>query len=122
VASILVAEDNVLNFELVRDVLVARGHEVQWSRDGMDTLAQARSGAFDLMLLDLHMPKLSGLQVLEQLREKPGRRRPRILVVSADAMGDIASEVIAAGADAYISKPIEVGSLTQEVEKQLRTS
>jgi CheY-like chemotaxis protein len=122
VASILVAEDNVLNFELVRDVLVARGHEVQWSRDGMDTLAQARSGAFDLMLLDLHMPKLSGLQVLEQLREEPGRRRPRILVVSADAMGDIASEVIAAGADAYISKPIEVGSLTQEVEKQLRTS
>ena len=118
-AAILVAEDNVLNFELLRDVLVAKGHDVKWSRDGQETLTEARSGQFDLVLLDLHMPKLGGIQVLQELRADPASRSLPVLVVSADAMAEVESEVMAAGADGYISKPLEVRVLAEEVERQL---
>src|SRR6266851_5465671 len=70
-AEILVAEDNPLNFELVRDLLDARGHTVEWARDGEEALAKASSGKFDLLLLDLHMPRLDGLQVVRMLRATP---------------------------------------------------
>jgi CheY-like chemotaxis protein len=120
VAAILVAEDNALNYELVRDVLTASGHDVTWARDGLETLAEARSGVFDLVLLDLHMPKLGGIELLQELRADPSGRDLRVLVVTADAMGDVARDVIEAGADGYISKPLEVQALTREVERQLQ--
>jgi CheY-like chemotaxis protein len=120
VAAILVAEDNLLNFELLRDVLVAKGHDVKWSRDGVETLAEARTGNFDLVLLDLHMPKLGGIEVLQELRSDPASRTLPVLVVSADAMAEVEKEVMAAGADGYISKPLEVRELAREVERRLQ--
>ncbi|MGH7778148.1 MAG: response regulator [Candidatus Dormibacterales bacterium] len=117
-ARILVAEDNVLNFELVRDVLEGQGHEIEWARDGEEALAKAGGSAFALLLLDLHMPKLDWLEVLAALR-RAGASPARVVVVSADAMGGVPEAVAQAGADAYLSKPLEVGALVAEVNRQL---
>ena len=117
-ARILVAEDNVLNFELVRDILEGQGHEIEWAKDGEEALAKAAGSDFALLLLDLHMPKLDGLEVLAALR-RDGSSLPRVVVVSADAMGGVPEAVAQAGADGYLSKPIEVGALVAEVNRQL---
>lgn len=119
VADILVAEDNPLNFELVRDVLEADGHSVFWARDGIEAVGEVRRQPFDLVLLDLHMPKLDGLQVLEQLRAEEKSRSLKVVVISADAMGGVAQSVLAAGADGYLTKPVEIQRLLAEVERQL---
>ncbi|HEV2952660.1 MAG TPA: response regulator [Candidatus Dormibacteraeota bacterium] len=118
-ADILVAEDNPLNFELIRDILESDGHSVRWAKDGVDAVSQAHGQPCDLMLLDLHMPKLDGLQVLRQLRVDEPLRSLKVVVVSADAMGDVRETVIDAGADGYLTKPLEIRTLLAEVDRQL---
>ena len=118
-AEILVAEDNPLNFELVRDILEADGHHVFWARDGQEAVDESRQRVFDLVLLDLHMPRLDGLQVLEAIRAEDGPKRVKVVVVSADAMGGVSETVLGAGADGYLTKPLEIQTLLAEVERQL---
>ena len=118
-AEILVAEDNPLNFELVRDILEADGHAVSWAKDGEEAVDEAHRQPFDLVLLDLHMPRLDGLQVLEAIRSDEKLRLVKVVVVSADAMGGVAEVVLGAGADGYLTKPLEIHTLLAEVERQL---
>ncbi len=121
-AEILVAEDNALNFELMRDVLTAAGHRVTWARDGEEAVAELGDRRYDLLMLDLHMPRLDGLAVLERIRSRPELLGLPVMVVSADAMGDIAAEVISAGADAYLAKPLDIVTLLGEVDRLLGDS
>ena len=115
-ADVLVAEDNPLNFELVRDLLDSRGHSVAWARDGEEALAKASSGQFDLLLLDLHMPRMDGLQVVRALREAPPERPLKVIALTADAMAGVRDDLIAAGVDGYLSKPLDLRALIQEME------
>ncbi|MEP7105769.1 MAG: response regulator [Chloroflexota bacterium] len=115
-ADVLVAEDNPLNFELVRDLLDSRGHTVVWARDGQEALAKASSGQFDLLLLDLHMPRMDGLQVVRALREAPPERPLKVIALTADAMAGVRDDLIAAGVDGYLSKPLDLRALIQEME------
>ncbi len=71
----------------------------------------------DLLLLDLHLPDISGLEVLRQLRAVPALAELPIIIVSADAMSDQVSAGIGAGADAYLTKPIELDHLLQLLEE-----
>ncbi|MGH7903726.1 MAG: response regulator [Candidatus Dormibacteraceae bacterium] len=116
---ILIAEDNVLNFELVRDILESRDHQVEWARDGSEALRMALAGDFDLILLDLHMPKVDGIAVLRALRGARTGAVPKVVVVSADAMGGVPEAAAEAGADGYLAKPIEVGALVEEIDRHL---
>ncbi len=114
--NVLVAEDNPLNFELVRDLLDARGHSVEWARDGEEALALARTGRFELLLLDLHMPRLDGLEVIRAIRANPPPKQLKVIALTADAMLGVREELFAAGVDGYLSKPLDLTALVSEME------
>jgi len=113
---VLVAEDNPLNFELVRDLLDARGHEVEWARDGEEALRLASTGRFQLLLLDLHMPKLDGLEVVRAVRANPPPEPLKVIALTADAMVGVREDLFQAGVDGYLSKPLELAALVREME------
>lgn len=113
---VLVAEDNPLNFELVRDLLDARGHEVEWARDGEEALRLASTGRFQLLLLDLHMPKLDGLEVVRAVRANPPPAPLKVIALTADAMVGVREDLFQAGVDGYLSKPLELAALVREME------
>ena len=113
---VLVAEDNPLNYELVLAVLNAAGHEVAWAQDGEEALRMVHEADFDILLLDLHMPKLDGLAVVRQLRADPALTRLRIIVLTADAMPSVREDLMAAGSDAFFTKPLDIRGLLDAVE------
>lgn len=107
----LVAEDNPLNFEFVADVLQACGWDVEWARDGQQAMAALIAERFDLLLLDLHMPEVDGLQVLDRLSGSVGARiehRPRVVVLTADLFLGLDADLLARGADAVLTKPVRL--------------
>ena len=116
VSKVLVAEDNPLNFELVLDVLEGGGHEVMWAQDGEEAVRLARATDFDIMLVDLHMPRLDGLGVVRLLRADSRFATLRIIALTADAMPGVREELLAAGADAYLTKPLDIAGLISAVE------
>ena len=116
VSKVLVAEDNPLNFELVLDVLEGGGHDVTWAQDGEEAVRLARAGDFDIMLVDLHMPRLDGLGVVRLLRADSRFATLRIIALTADAMPGVREELLAAGADAYLTKPLDIAGLISAVE------
>jgi CheY-like chemotaxis protein len=115
VSRVLVAEDNRLNFELVLDVLEGSGHDVTWAQDGEEALKLARAGEFDIMLVDLHMPRLDGLDVVRLLRSDDRFATLRIIALTADAMPGVREELLAAGADGYLTKPLDIPGLISAV-------
>jgi CheY-like chemotaxis protein len=120
VSTIVVADDNPLNFELARDVLQSAGHEVLSAKDGTQAIDSVRSLQVDLVLLELRLPNADGLQVLNTIRTDPVLRQIRVLVVSADPTSGVREWVIRAGADGYLAKPFKVKELVREVERLLQ--
>ncbi|HEX6548125.1 MAG TPA: response regulator [Candidatus Dormibacteraeota bacterium] len=110
---VLVAEDRELNYELVKDVLEAAGWEVSWAQDGPQALKQLLSVSYDLLLLDLHMPGLSGDQVLASFREQSQGPAPHVIVVTADVLAAIGDQLVELGVDGVMTKPIDLAALTK---------
>jgi len=115
---VLVAEDNPINFELVLHVLESGGHEVEWAQDGEEAVRLARASDHDVLLLDLHMPKLDGLAVVRLLRADERFTGLRILALTADAMPGVREELLAAGVDGYLTKPLDIAGLLSAVALQ----
>lgn len=116
---ILVAEDNEINFELVRDLLEGGGHRVEWARDGMQALDALEADHFDLLLLDLDLPRLNGIDLLRRLRAEEVTRELRVIVLTADAMVGTREAVLTAGADRYLTKPFGLAAFRHTVEECL---
>jgi signal transduction histidine kinase/CheY-like chemotaxis protein len=119
--AILYIEDNVLNIDLVRRILGR--HTDRWRLDvamlgrlGLDLASQHH---YDLVLLDLNLPDLSGMEVLRRLREDARTRGLPVFIVSADATQTRIDEAMAAGADNYVTKPINVKEFIAAIEKVL---
>gem|GEM_PF-1223739 len=116
---ILVAEDHPVNQVLLRRILERRGHEVAVASDGQEALRLLEAQRFDLLLADVQMPKLGGLQLIEQVRarEQAGQSFARqgnclsIVAVTAHALREDRDRCLAAGADAYLCKPISAEGL-----------
>lgn len=119
---ILVADDNAVSRELIREILESLGHEVIEAADGSEVLRKARSFTPDLLLLDIQMPGRDGYAVLEGLRADPRLAGLRVLAVTAYAMDKDRQRALAAGFDAYITKPVEAAILRREVERSLLLS
>ena len=117
--NVLVAEDNEINFELVRDLLELDGHRVTWAKDGAEALRLALTEPTDLLLLDLQLPRLPGREVLRQLVSEPSPLPIKILVLSADAMVGTREEVLGAGADAFLAKPFDLGAFRTTLRELL---
>ena len=124
-SKLLIADDNVPNCELLDAVLTAEGHEVAFAHDGAETLeaaaAAAEAGApFDLVLLDIMMPKLSGYEVCQRMKNDPALRDTPVLMVTAlHETGDI-EKAVDAGCDDFLSKPINGVELRTRVRSLLR--
>ena len=108
---VLVAEDDPVNAELLQDLLESRGWRVDVAADGAATLARMADHHYDLLLLDLHMPKVDGVDVLRLAREGNVPRPGWVVVVTADLMYGIREDLANKGADALLSKPINVAAL-----------
>jgi two-component system, cell cycle response regulator len=118
-ARILVIEDNPTNLQLVVYLLHAFGHEVSGAREGAEGIEMARQHKPDLILLDIHMPKMDGYEVARRLREDPDCCRIPIVAVTALAMVGDREKLLTSGFDGYISKPIEPETFSGKVQEYL---
>ena len=118
--SVLYVEDNETNVEVMRGVLMQRPQVVlEVSMNGLDALAAVRQRRPDLILLDMHLPDISGLELLRHLKANDQTSDIPIIVVSADALADQVDEALEAGATGYVTKPVNVGELLSAVDSLL---
>ena len=116
---ILIADDNEANVELLEAYLSGLGHDIEIAIDGQDTLDKVVSFQPDLILLDIMMPKLSGFEVCQKLKEDSRTSRIMILMVTAlNELGDI-ERAVEAGTDDFLSKPVNKVELVKRVENML---
>ena len=105
---VLVVEDNELNLKLFCDLLRAHDHEAEPVRDGREAVAKARAFAPDLIVMDIQMPHVSGLDLIETIKGDAELKHIPIMAVTAYAAKGDEDRIRAAGAEAYVSKPISV--------------
>jgi two-component system, cell cycle response regulator DivK len=105
---ILVVEDNELNLRLFCDILRVHGYEVEPVRDGREAVERARAFAPDLVIMDIQMPHISGLEIIDQLKGDETLRAIPIMAVTAYAAKGDEDRIRDAGAEGYVSKPISV--------------
>jgi two-component system, cell cycle response regulator DivK len=113
--AILVVEDNERNLKLLRDVLEYAGYDVRVARTGEEGVTLAVKEPPDLVLMDLQLPGIDGVEVLRQLRESPRTADIPVVAVTAQAMKHDRERVLAAGFDGYVEKPISVRDFPDQV-------
>ena len=118
---ILVVEDNTKNLKLVRDVLQFAGFEIIVATTGEDGVELAAREHPDLVLMDLQLPGIDGIEALRQIREMPDVGHVPVLAVTAFVMDEDRRRAKRAGFDGYVEKPISVRGLTDQVRAVLAT-
>ena len=116
---VLVVEDNELNMKLFRDLLQANGFQVLETRDGIEALKIARDQALDMILMDIQLPEVSGLEVAKWIKDDPNLGNIPIIAVTAFAMKGDEEKMREGGCDAYLAKPISVGPFLEKVKELL---
>jgi CheY-like chemotaxis protein len=112
---ILVVEDNERNLKLLRDVLEYAGYDVRTARTGEDGVTLAVEEPPDLVLMDLQLPGIDGMEVLRRLRESPRTAGIPVVAVTAQAMKQDRERALEAGFDGYVEKPISVRTFPGQV-------
>ena len=118
--TVLVVEDNELNMKLFNDLLEANGYQVIQTRDGLSALDLARKHRPDLILMDIQLPEVSGIEVTKWLKEDDALRHIPVIAVTAFAMKGDEQKIREGGCEAYISKPISVVSFLQTIDSYLK--
>ncbi|CAN5431084.1 cell-cycle response regulator DivK [soil metagenome] len=116
---VLVVEDNELNLKLFCDLLRVHGHLTLGVSDGRTALDQARSFAPDLIIMDIHLPHVSGLDLITSLKSDDGLAAVPVMAVTAYAGKGDEDRIRAAGAESYVSKPISVMKFIEAVNALL---
>jgi two-component system cell cycle response regulator DivK len=116
---VLIVEDNDLNMKLFNDLLEAHGYHTLQTRDGVEALKIAREHRPDLILMDIQLPEISGLEVTKWLKEDDELRSIPVIAVTAFAMKGDEEKIRSGGCEAYIAKPISVASFLRTVERFL---
>jgi signal transduction histidine kinase/FixJ family two-component response regulator/HPt (histidine-containing phosphotransfer) domain-containing protein len=120
---ILVAEDNRVNQAVARGLLHQQGHQVDVVEDGRAAVEAVSRGLYDVVLMDVHMPELDGLEAARAIRRLPtAAARTPIIALSASALPDETQACLAAGMDAYLAKPIDPLTLAQAVAGHRRAA
>ena len=117
--TILVADDNTASRELIREVLEMTGYDVVEAADGQQAVSAARANAPDLVLVDIQMPRLDGYGVLRELRADPRLSNLHVVALTAYAMQGDRDRALDAGFDGYITKPVDIAALRQEIKRFL---
>ena len=116
---ILVVDDNPMNLKVIRLLLETEGYEVRTAADAEEALASLRSFRPLLILMDIQLPGMDGLELTRRLKADPATRDTRILAITAYAMKGDEQKALAAGCDGYIAKPIDTRSLPVVVRTHL---
>lgn len=114
---ILIVEDNELNMKLFNDLLEAHGYAVLQTRDGLSALELAREHRPDLILMDIQLPEVSGIEVTKWLKEDDSLKHIPVIAVTAFAMKGDEEKIREGGCEAYISKPISVMSFLATIDQ-----
>ncbi len=113
---VLIVEDNEVNMKLFCDILEFKNYSVTKAVDGVEAYEKLKSDVFDVMVLDIQLPKLDGLSLLRKIKDE-NISRPKTLVVSAFAMDKDKQNAKALGCEDYITKPIDIMNFLSCVEK-----
>ncbi|MBV9825216.1 MAG: response regulator [Alphaproteobacteria bacterium] len=113
---ILIVEDNDLNMKLFNDLLEAHGYATLQTKDGVEALRMARQHHPDLILMDIQLPEVSGLEVTKWLKDDEDLRSIPVIAVTAFAMKGDEQKIRDGGCEAYIAKPISVAHFLRTVE------
>lgn len=121
-AKILIAEDNDMNIRLFSDLLKSKNHEVFECRNGGKIISMVKKVRPDLILMDIQMPEVDGLTATKMIRKTPHISDTKIIAVTAFALDGDAERILAAGVNAYISKPISIPVFFQTIEDTLKSN
>ncbi len=117
--TVLIVEDNELNMKLFHDLLDAHGYKTLQTRSGMEALKIAREQRPDLILMDIQLPEVSGLEVTKWLKDDEELREIPVIAVTAFAMKGDEQRIRQGGCEAYISKPISIATFLDTVRRYL---
>jgi two-component system cell cycle response regulator DivK len=115
--TVLVVEDNVLNMKLFQVLLEAHGYNVLQTGDGMEALSLARQHRPDMILMDIQLPDISGLEVTKWLKDDETLKSIPVVAITAFAMKGDEERFMEGGCEAYIAKPISIANFLQTVER-----
>ena len=116
---VLIVEDNDLNLKLFCDLLRAHGYRVEGIKDGREVMARALAIVPNLVVMDIQLPHVSGLELIQQMRAEPWLSTVPIMAVTAYAAAGDEQRIRQAGADAYVPKPVTVKSFLSVVRSLL---
>lgn len=117
--TVLIVEDNELNMKLFHDLLEAHGFDTLETKDGNEVLDLARENKPDLILMDIQLPEVSGLDVTKWLKDDDELKHIPVIAVTAFAMKGDEQKIREGGCEDYISKPISVTNFIEVIEKYL---
>jgi two-component system cell cycle response regulator DivK len=115
--TVLIVEDNELNMKLFRDLLEAHGYQTTGTSNGFEALDLVRKLRPDLILMDIQLPQVSGLEVTRWIKDDPELRAIPVVAVTAFAMKGDEERIREGGCEAYLSKPISVGKFIETVRR-----
>ncbi len=115
--TVLIVEDNELNMKLFNDLLEAHGYRTLGTRNGMEALALARLHKPNLILMDIQLPEVSGLEITRWLKDEDDLRHIPVVAVTAFAMKGDEERIRQGGCEAYISKPITIATFIETVRR-----
>jgi two-component system cell cycle response regulator DivK len=116
---ILIVEDNTIDVRLLKDILEWRGYETSHTDDGLEAINLAWANRPDLILMDIQLPYISGLEVTRRLKNDDRSKKIPIIALTAFAMGCHEREALDSGCDAYLSKPIAILGFLRTIESFL---
>ena len=116
---ILIVEDNPMNMELIMDLLELYGYDVTKAEDGMKALEHLAVKKFDIILLDMQLPKMDGLEVLDRIKKNPATADIPVIAVTAHAMKGSEEHFMEMGCVDYVSKPIDIHKFRSLIDKYL---
>ena len=116
---ILIVKDNELNMKLFKDLLEAQGYGILQTRDGMQALDLARKERPDLIVMDIQLPQVSGLEVTKWIKADDDLKHIPVVAVTAFAMKDDEEKIREGGCEAYVAKPISVKDFLSTIDRFL---
>ncbi len=116
-ANVLVVEDNPLNRELVLEILNSQGFSADEAKDGEEAIQKAEKNAYDLIIMDIGLPGMDGVEVTKIIKSKPKYKFVPVVALTAFAMKGDKEKFLKSGFDAYASKPINVSEFVEILKK-----
>ena len=114
--TVLIVEDNELNMKLFNDLVETRGHRIVQTRSGVEAVDIARRHRPDLILMDIQLPEVSGLEVTQWLKDDADLRHIPVIAITAFAMKGDEEKILRGGCEAYLSKPISVVKFFETID------